>query len=69
MPWTCARRISGRGSARACVLTAGNGTSTTYGYDGLSRLTSLAHNLADQPQGLSFTYNAASQINALCSGS
>lgn len=46
-------------------LTRGNGTSTSYAYDPVSRLSNLAQDLASTPsdQTLAFTYNPATQIN------
>lgn len=40
------------------------GTASSYGYDGVSRLTGITHDLAgaSRDQGLSFAYNPASQI-------
>jgi YD repeat-containing protein len=45
-------------------LTRGNGTVTAYAFDPVSRLSSLAHNLAGTAQDVTttFTYNPASQI-------
>jgi YD repeat-containing protein len=49
---------------RRTSLTRGNGTSTSYGFDAVSRLTSLTDNPAGTTydQTLGFSYNPASQI-------
>jgi RHS repeat-associated protein len=49
---------------RRLSVIRGNGTTTNFGYDPVSRLTSLAHDLTGTAQDVSstFSYNAASQI-------
>jgi RHS repeat-associated protein len=50
---------------RRDLMARGNGTVTDLGYDSLSRLTSLAHNVSGGPahdQTLGFSYSPASQI-------
>lgn len=51
---------------RRASLTMGNGAVTTYGYDGGSRLTSLAHDLSGtvHDQTWIFAYNPAGQITS-----
>jgi len=52
---------------RRTGITRGNGVSTSYGYDNISRLSSLTNNLTGTSQDLTvngFTYNPASQIEA-----
>ncbi|MBA3895684.1 MAG: RHS repeat-associated core domain-containing protein [Sphingomonadaceae bacterium] len=49
---------------RRMSLTRGNGTATSYGYDPVSRLTSLAHDMSGTTYDVATTYgyNAAGQI-------
>jgi RHS repeat-associated protein len=49
---------------RRTSLSRGNGTSTTYGYDAVSRLSTLGLDLAGSAsdQSIGFTYNPANQI-------
>jgi len=51
---------------RRTGITRVNGVSTAYGYDALSQLASLSHNLAGtaQDQTWSYTYNLAGQIKS-----
>ena len=49
---------------RRASITRHNGVVTTYGYDGISRLTMMAHNLTGttHDQSWTFAYNPAGQI-------
>ena len=53
---------------RRTSLTRGNGTSTTYGFDAVSRLSSLSHDLSGTgttyDQALGFSHNPAGQITS-----
>lgn len=46
------------------AITRGNGASTGYSYDAISRLTSLSQTLTGTSQSWTFAYNAQSQINS-----
>lgn len=50
---------------RRTAMTRGNGTSSTYGYDGLSRLASLAHDLAGTTADIAYgtTFDGLSRIS------